>query len=25
MAIKLKELGTDNFIVIERHGHVGGT
>jgi cation diffusion facilitator CzcD-associated flavoprotein CzcO len=25
MAIKLKELGTDNFVVIERHGHVGGT
>ncbi|CAF3199736.1 unnamed protein product, partial [Rotaria sp. Silwood2] len=25
MAIKLKELGTENFIVIERHGHVGGT
>jgi cation diffusion facilitator CzcD-associated flavoprotein CzcO len=25
MAIKLKELGTDNFIIIERHGHVGGT
>ena len=25
MAIKLKELGTDNFIVIERLGHLGGT
>ena len=25
MAIKLKQLGTDNFIIIERHGHVGGT
>ncbi|CAF0828404.1 unnamed protein product [Rotaria sp. Silwood1] len=25
MAIKLKQLGTDNFIVIERHEHVGGT
>jgi cation diffusion facilitator CzcD-associated flavoprotein CzcO len=25
IAIKLKELGTSNFIVIERHGHVGGT
>jgi cation diffusion facilitator CzcD-associated flavoprotein CzcO len=25
MAIKLKELGTDNFIVIERHTHIGGT
>ncbi|CAF3373626.1 unnamed protein product [Rotaria socialis] len=25
MAIKLKELGTDNFTIIERHGHVGGT
>lgn len=25
IAIKLKELGTNNFIVIERHGHVGGT
>jgi len=25
MAIKLKELGTDNFVIIERHGHVGGT
>ncbi|CAM2729701.1 unnamed protein product, partial [Rotaria socialis] len=23
MAIKLKELGTDNFTIIERHGHVG--
>ncbi|CAF4224630.1 unnamed protein product, partial [Rotaria sordida] len=25
MAIKLRELGTDNFIIIERHGRVGGT
>ena len=25
MAIKLKELGMDDYIVIERHGHVGGT
>ncbi|CAF0766692.1 unnamed protein product [Adineta ricciae] len=25
MAIKLKQLGTDNFTIIERHGHVGGT
>jgi cation diffusion facilitator CzcD-associated flavoprotein CzcO len=25
MAIKLRELGTDNFIIIERHGHIGGT
>ncbi|CAF4126057.1 unnamed protein product, partial [Rotaria sordida] len=24
-AIKLRELGTDNFIIIERHGRVGGT
>ena len=25
MAIKLKELGMDDFVIIERHGHVGGT
>ncbi|CAF0939038.1 unnamed protein product [Rotaria sordida] len=25
IAIKLRELGTDNFIIIERHGRVGGT
>ncbi|CAF3901681.1 unnamed protein product [Rotaria magnacalcarata] len=25
MAIKLNELGMDNYILIERHGHVGGT
>jgi cation diffusion facilitator CzcD-associated flavoprotein CzcO len=25
MAIKLNELGMDNYIIIERHGHVGGT
>ena len=25
MAIKLKELGTENFVIVERHGHVGGT
>jgi cation diffusion facilitator CzcD-associated flavoprotein CzcO len=25
MAIKLKELGMDDYIIIERHGHVGGT
>lgn len=25
IAIKLKELSTNNFIIIERHGHVGGT
>jgi cation diffusion facilitator CzcD-associated flavoprotein CzcO len=25
MAIKLNELGMDNYIIIERHGHAGGT
>jgi cation diffusion facilitator CzcD-associated flavoprotein CzcO len=25
MAIKLNKLGMDNYILIERHGHVGGT
>ena len=25
MAIKLNNLGMDNYILIERHGHVGGT
>jgi hypothetical protein len=25
MAIKLNELGMDNYIIIERHGHLGGT
>ena len=25
MAIKLRELGTDDFIIIERHEHIGGT
>jgi cation diffusion facilitator CzcD-associated flavoprotein CzcO len=25
MAIKLKELGMSDYIIIERHGHVGGT
>ena len=25
MAIKLKELGMDDYVIIERHGHVGGT
>jgi cation diffusion facilitator CzcD-associated flavoprotein CzcO len=25
MAIKMNELGMDNYILIERHGHVGGT
>ncbi|CAF0766675.1 unnamed protein product [Adineta ricciae] len=24
MAIKVKQLGTGNFIIVERHGHVGG-
>ncbi|CAF1178014.1 unnamed protein product [Adineta steineri] len=25
VAIKLRELGTDNFIIIERNAHIGGT
>ncbi|CAF5130573.1 unnamed protein product, partial [Rotaria sp. Silwood1] len=25
MAIKMNELGMDNYILIERHGHIGGT
>ncbi len=25
MAIKMNELGMDNYILLERHGHVGGT
>ena len=25
MAIKLKELGMDHYVILERHGHVGGT
>jgi cation diffusion facilitator CzcD-associated flavoprotein CzcO len=25
MAIKMNQLGMDNYILIERHGHVGGT
>ena len=25
MAIKLNQLGMDNYILVERHGHVGGT
>jgi hypothetical protein len=25
MAIKLNELGMDDYIIIERHGHLGGT
>ncbi len=24
-AIKLNELGMDNYVIIERHGHIGGT
>ncbi|CAF3578584.1 unnamed protein product [Rotaria sp. Silwood1] len=25
MAIKMNELGMDNYILIERHAHIGGT
>lgn len=25
MAIKLRQMGVENFILLERHGHVGGT
>ena len=25
MAIKLRELGMDDYVIIERHGHIGGT